>query len=226
MVTIKTPDLPESWLKALSSEFQKDYFKALKAFLLQEKAAHPNKIYPPGKQIFSAFHHTPLDELKVVIIGQDPYHGPGQANGLCFSVSDGIVQPPSLKNIFKEIERDLSIPTPSSGNLERWAKQGVMLLNATLTVRHKTPGSHQKRGWEQFTDKVIQTISSEKTDVVFLLWGSFAQQKAQLIDQSKHHILQTTHPSPFSAHRGFLGSGHFSKCNEILASKGLEPVSW
>ncbi len=226
MVTTKTPDLPESWLKVLANEFKKDYFKALKAFLLQEKAQYKNQIYPPGKQIFSAFHHTPLDDLKVVIIGQDPYHGPGQANGLCFSVADGIPQPPSLKNIFKEIERDLGTPPPASGNLERWAKQGVLLLNATLTVRHKTPGSHQKRGWEQFTDKVIKTISDEKQDVVFLLWGSFAQQKAQLVDRSKHHILQTTHPSPFSAHRGFLGSGHFSKCNDILTSKGRTPVQW
>jgi uracil-DNA glycosylase len=212
------------WKSKLNDEFQKPYFENLVKFVKEEYTHHV--VYPPSRLIFNAFDACEFDQTKVVIIGQDPYHGVGQANGLCFSVNDGVRIPPSLVNIFKEIERDLQIPMPLSGNLERWAKQGVLLLNATLTVRASSPGSHQQKGWEQFTDAVIRKVSEEKSNVVFMLWGAYAQQKGAVIDQTKHYVLQSPHPSPFSAHRGFLGNGHFSKANNFLASKGLPTIAW
>lgn len=214
-----------SWKPVLSDEFEKPYFNELIAFVKSEYAA---KIcYPKGSQIFSAFDHCHFDQVKVVIIGQDPYHGPNQANGLCFSVNDGIPFPPSLQNIFKEIQTELNKPMPKTGNLERWADQGVFLLNATLTVRQSEAGSHQGKGWEKFTDAVIKQISAEKENVVFLLWGGFAQKKAALIDASKHHILKSGHPSPLSANRGFwFGNKHFSQTNDFLRSRGLKEIEW
>ena len=218
-------DIHSSWKTQLDEEFHKPYFKDLTSFVKDEYSKH--QCFPPGKQIFAAFDWCPFDNLKVVIIGQDPYHGVGQANGLCFSVNDGIAHPPSLINIFKEIESDLGTPYPTSGNLERWAKQGVLLLNATLTVRAHNAGSHQKRGWETFTDAVIQSISDKKENVVFLLWGGFAKQKTKLIDTSKHHVLTTGHPSPLSANRGYwFGNKSFSKTNSQLEQVGLEPIVW
>lgn len=219
------PVLEESWKQAMRDEFTKPYFIELKKFLLQEKA-DGQIIYPAGSQLFNAFNLTPFNKVKVVILGQDPYHGIGQAHGLCFSVPDGVKPPPSLQNIFKEINSDLGIEIPDSGNLERWAKQGVLLLNALLTVRANQPASHHKRGWEQFTDKVIETISKEKSGVVFLLWGRFAQDKESLIDQSKHFILKAAHPSPFSAYNGFFGCKHFSKANEFLKKQGKNEIAW
>jgi uracil-DNA glycosylase len=213
-----------SWNSLLSEEFKKTYFAELVAFVRNEYKTEI--VYPPGKKIFSAFDHCPIPNLKVVIIGQDPYHGAGQANGLCFSVSDGIKPPPSLVNIFKEIESDLWKPIPNNGNLERWAKQGILLLNATLTVRANTAGSHQNRGWETFTDRVIELVSQEKEHVVFILWGAYAQKKAVLIDSSKHFIIMSPHPSPFSAHSGFFGSKPFSKANNYLKKVGLEEINW
>lgn len=214
-----------SWQNVLTDEFEKNYFHSLISFVKNEYLS--KKCFPKGSQIFSAFDHCPFDELKVVIIGQDPYHGVGQANGLCFSVNDGIPFPPSLINIFKEIETDLNIPNPITGNLERWANQGVLLLNATLTVREGEAGSHQGKGWEQFTDAVIQKISTEKENIVFLLWGSFAKQKGSKIDRTKHFVLETGHPSPLSANRGlWFGNKHFSKTNEYLIQKNLKPISW
>lgn len=218
-----SPQLDSSWLTAVNAEFSKDYFKSLKEFLVQEKANY--RVFPPGNRIFSAFNRTPLDKVKVVIIGQDPYHGFGQANGLCFSVSPGIRQPPSLQNIFKEIQSDLGIPVPKTGNLEPWADQGVLLLNATLTVRENQAGSHQHKGWEIFTDEVIRKISELKTGVVFLLWGNYAKAKEALIDKSRHHILFAPHPSPL-ARGGFFGCKHFSKTNEILKSQGQKEIDW
>lgn len=218
------PVIDESWKEALADEFAKPYFTQLKQFLIEERKKHT--IYPPGKLIFSAFNHTHFDNVKVVILGQDPYHGPGQANGLCFSVSDGITSPPSLVNIFKEIHNDLGYPLPTSGNLERWADQGVLLLNAMLTVRANEPGSHQGKGWEAFTDSVIQHISKEKEGVVFLLWGKYAQAKEKLIDAMKHYILKAPHPSPFSVHTGFFGCKHFSKVNELLKAQGRQEIDW
>lgn len=214
-----------SWKPVLNEEFEKSYFNELIEFV---KSEYRSKVcYPKGNQIFSAFDHCHFDEVKVVIIGQDPYHGPNQANGLCFSVNDGIPFPPSLYNIFKEIETDLGKTLPKTGNLERWADQGVFLLNATLTVRQSEAGSHQGKGWEKFTDAVIKKISEEKENVVFLLWGGFAQKKAALIDASKHHILKSGHPSPLSANRGFwFGNKHFSQANEFLKSKGLKEIEW
>ena len=213
-----------SWQNVLTEEFEKNYFHSLISFVKNEYLS--KKCFPKGSQIFSAFDHCPFDELKVVIIGQDPYHGVGQANGLCFSVNDGIPFPPSLINIFKEIETDLNIPNPKTGNLERWANQGVLLLNATLTVREGEAGSHQGKGWEQFTDAVIQKISTEKENIVFLLWGSFAKQKGSKIDRTKHFVLETGHPSPLSANRGlWFGNKHFSKTNEYLIQKNLKPIS-
>jgi uracil-DNA glycosylase len=191
---------------------------------LDEKKHH--SIYPKGKDIFNAFHYTPFDRVKVVILGQDPYHGIGQAHGLSFSVPNGVKQPPSLKNIFKEIAADLNLPLPATGNLSPWAKQGVLLLNTTLSVRVKQAGSHQKKGWEEFTDSVIQNISQKKEGVIFLLWGRFAQDKAELIDKNKHHILTAPHPSPFSVYRGFFGCKHFSKTNKLLAEQGLKEIDW
>lgn len=218
------PNIDPSWQKVLSEEFQKDYFKTLKHFLEEEKKTE--KIYPPGKQIFAAFDNTPFDKVKVVLIGQDPYHGPGQANGLCFSVSEGLRLPPSLQNIFKELKSDLNLAIPSSGDLSKWAKQGVLLLNTVLTVRHRQAGSHKDKGWEQFTDAVIKTLSDKKTNLVFILWGNFARSKKALIDPSKHYILEAPHPSPFSAHQGFFGSKPFSKTNAILQEAGKEPIDW
>ncbi|BDD11595.1 uracil-DNA glycosylase 2 (plasmid) [Fulvitalea axinellae] len=214
----------ETWKERLQEEFDKTYFGQLTDFVRSEYKT--GTIYPPAKLIFNAFDHCPFDKVKVVIIGQDPYHGPGQANGLCFSVNDGVVFPPSLRNIFKEINQDLGKEIPTSGNLERWADQGVLLLNATLTVKAAQAGSHQKKGWEIFTDAVIRIVSEQKENVVFFLWGSYAQKKGAVIDKSKHLALSSPHPSPLSAHRGFFGNGHFRKANEYLVSKGLEPVEW
>lgn len=213
-----------TWKSRLGQEFEKTYFLELTEFVRHEFSSQT--IYPPGREIFAAFDACPFEALNVVIIGQDPYHGPGQANGLCFSVRDGVRIPPSLVNIFKEIHQDLGKPIPSSGNLERWAHQGVLLLNATLTVRSGAAGSHQGKGWETFTDSVIQTVSREKTGVVFLLWGAYAQKKVELIDRSKHLVLMSAHPSPFSADRGFFGNKHFSKTNDYLRSHGLKEIDW
>jgi uracil-DNA glycosylase len=213
-----------TWKDRLGDEFEKPYFKELTRFVKQEYLEAT--VFPPGKEIFKAFDACEFDHVKVVIIGQDPYHGPGQANGLCFSVRDGIRVPPSLVNIFKEIKQDLGKPIPSSGNLERWASQGVLLLNATLTVRAGSPGSHQNKGWESFTDAVIKKISDERENVVFLLWGAYAQKKGEIINRSKHHVLMSAHPSPFSADRGFFGNKHFSKANQYLKSKGLKEIEW
>ena len=218
------PDIEQSWKAVLLDEFNKDYFIKLKQFLLDEKKHH--NIYPKGKDIFNAFNYTPFDRVKVVILGQDPYHGTGQANGLCFSVPDKVRQPPSLKNIFKELSTDLDLPLSETGNLSVWAKQGVLLLNATLSVRVKQAGSHQKIGWEELTNRVIQEISKKKEGVVFLLWGRFAQKNIQLIDETKHHILKAPHPSPFSAYSGFFGCKHFSKTNAILKKQGLSLIDW
>lgn len=218
-------EIEESWKSLLNDEFEQPYFKDLVNFVKQEYKSH--QCFPPGQLIFSAFDHCPLEKLKIVIIGQDPYHGINQANGLCFSVNDQIPHPPSLINIFKEIESDLGIPIPNSGNLERWAEQGVLLLNATLTVRAHQAGSHQKKGWEKFTDAVIKKISQEREGIIFLLWGGYAKNKSKLIDSSKHHILTSGHPSPLSANRGFwFGNKHFSKANSILSSKGDSTINW
>jgi len=213
-----------SWKEKLKNEFEQPYFNQLINFVKEEYRTQT--VYPPGKEIFRAFDCADFQDVKVVIIGQDPYHGMGQANGLCFSVRDGITMPPSLKNIFKEIEKDLGNPIPKSGDLERWANQGVLLLNATLTVRGSSPGSHQKKGWEEFTDAVIKVISEEKNNVVFLLWGAYAQKKGEIIDRAKHLVLMSAHPSPFSADRGFFGNKHFSKTNAYLKSKGLKEIDW
>lgn len=216
--------IAESWKNKLEPEFEKEYFKELVEFVKNEYSTY--KVFPKGKQIFSSFDHCGFDDLKVVIIGQDPYHGDGQANGLCFSVNDGIKMPPSLINIFKEIKDDQGKDFPQTGNLERWADQGVLLLNATLTVRAHSPGSHQDKGWEQFTDAVIKTISDEKEGIVFLLWGAYAQRKGEVINGEKHKILSSAHPSPFAAHKGFFGNKHFSTTNTYLQGKGLEPIDW
>lgn len=213
-----------SWLKVLEQEFSKSYFEELIAFVKKEYAS--TRVYPEGKNIFRAFEMCPFDAVKVVILGQDPYHGAEQANGLCFSVNDGVALPPSLQNMYKEISNDLGISPSTSGNLDRWAKQGVLLLNATLTVRANQAGSHQKRGWEQFTDAVVKTISDQKENVVFLLWGRYAQEKGKIIDSGRHHILQAPHPSPFSVHSGFFGCKHFSKTNEYLRSIGEKEIDW
>ncbi len=219
------PEIEESWKQILQQEFESEYFAKLKAFLLEDKKKYV--VYPPGKQIFSAFNLTPFNNVKVVILGQDPYHGTGQAHGLCFSVQDGIKPPPSLINIYKEIEDDLGIKmNTSKGNLEEWAKQGVLLLNATLTVRANIAGSHQNKGWENFTDYVIKALSVNKKGLVFILWGNFAQAKAKLIDSSKHFILKSAHPSPLSVYRGFYGCRHFSKTNELLRSIGEKEIDW
>ncbi len=213
-----------SWHTQLAAEFNKPYFAALTDFVRAEYTA--GTCYPPGKLIFNAFNLCPFDKVKAVIIGQDPYHEPGQAHGLCFSVNDGVRFPPSLVNIFSEISSDLGKPAPQSGSLVRWAEQGVLLLNATLTVRAHQAGSHQRRGWEEFTDAAIRALSAGREHIVFILWGSYAQGKAQLIDASKHLILRSVHPSPLSAHRGFFGNRHFSKCNGYLQSNGIEPIDW
>lgn len=213
-----------SWHERLRGEFEKPYFSALTDFVRSEYSA--TTCYPSGKLIFNAFNLCPFDKVKVVIIGQDPYHEPGQAHGLCFSVNDGVRFPPSLVNIFKEIQDDLGKPVPQSGSLVRWAEQGVLLLNATLTVRAHQAGSHQRRGWEEFTDAAIRALSSGREHLVFILWGSYAQSKAQIIDASKHLILRSVHPSPLSAHRGFFGNRHFSFCNNYLQDNGIEPIDW
>lgn len=217
--------IEESWKIRLGDEFAKPYFRELRMFILKE-LTHGKVIYPNGSQMFAAFDQTPFDNVKVVILGQDPYHGEGQANGLSFSVNDGVKIPPSLQNIFKEIYDELGITPPESGNLERWAKQGVLLLNSTLTVRENEPGSHQHQGWEIFTDEVIKIISAEKEHVVFMLWGKYAQSKEPLIDGSKHLILKAAHPSPFSAYNGFFGCDHFLNANVYLSKLGIEPINW
>ena len=216
--------IEESWKKQLQPEFEKDYFIKLTDFVRNEY--RNTQIYPPGKLIFNAFNLCPFDKTKVVIIGQDPYHGPGQAHGLCFSVNDGVVFPPSLKNIFKEIQDDLGIPVPESGNLTRWANQGVLLLNATLTVRAHLAGSHQKKGWEEFTDAAIRALAEQREHLVFILWGAYAQKKGAFINRNKHLVLASAHPSPLSAYNGFFGNRHFSRANEYLTAHGKEPVCW
>lgn len=216
--------IDESWRVLLHTEFKQPYFESLIDFVRKEYKS--GTVYPPGKEIFHAFDACRFVDVRVVIIGQDPYHGPGQANGLCFSVQNGVRLPPSLVNIFKEIKNDLGKPIPSSGDLDPWARQGVLLLNATLTVRASSPGSHQNKGWESFTDAVIRKISEEKENVVFLLWGAYAQKKGEIIDRHKHHVLMSAHPSPFSADRGFFGCKHFSKTNEYLKSKRLKEIEW
>ena len=216
--------IEESWKKQLQAEFEKDYFIKLTDFVRNEYAS--TQIFPPGKLIFNAFNLCPFDKAKVVIIGQDPYHGPGQAHGLCFSVNDGVAFPPSLKNIFKEIQDDLGIPVPESGNLTRWANQGVLLLNATLTVRAHQAGSHQKKGWEEFTDAAIRALAEQREHLVFILWGAYAQKKGAFIDRNKHLVLASAHPSPLSAYNGFFGNKHFSRANEYLMAHGETPVSW
>jgi len=218
------PKIENSWKAVLGEEFQAQYFNDLKTFLLDEKSKYT--IYPPGDRIFAAFDHTPFRDVRVVILGQDPYHGKGQAHGLCFSVPAGITKPPSLLNIFKEIRDDLGHSIPESGNLEKWARQGVLLINATLTVRANSAGSHQNKGWEQFTDAVIRKLSDERTGLIFILWGNFAMAKKNLIDNTRHFILTAAHPSPFSAHRGFFGCRHFSKTNELLQSMGKPEIDW
>ena len=219
------PAIKQNWNDVLNEQFRSEYFSALKQFLAEEKNSGKT-IYPPAKNIFSAFDLTPFEKVKVVLIGQDPYHGAGQSHGLCFSVPDGVRPPPSLGNIFKEMKTDLGIPVPANGNLEKWARQGVLLLNATLTVRADSPGSHQQKGWEKFTDAVISNLSSEKSGLVFILWGKYAQAKEALIDKTKHHVLKAAHPSPFSADSGFFGCKHFSKTNDILKQQGKEPIDW
>ena len=213
-----------SWKKLLADEFKKSYFNELTEFVRNEYKTHT--IYPPAKLIFNAFDKCSFDKLKVVIIGQDPYHGPGQAHGLCFSVNNGVIFPPSLRNIFKEIKNDLGKEIPENGNLTHWGEQGVLLINATLTVRANQAGSHQKKGWEQFTDAVIHKINEQKQNIVFILWGNFAIKKGLFIDQNKHLVLSSVHPSPLSASRGFFGNKHFSRTNEFLGQKGLSPINW
>lgn len=221
----KTPQIESSWLEALKDEFEKPYFPEIKKAIVND-INEGKVLYPPMDKIFNAFNHTPFDDVKVVILWQDPYHGPNQAHWLSFSVADGIPQPPSLKNMLKEINADLWIDIPTTGNLEPWAKQWVLMLNAILTVQKSTPASHAKIGWETFTDAVIKKISDEKTWIVFLLWGNFARSKIALIDTFKHSVLEAPHPSPFSAHNWFFGCKHFSKTNELLKEMGKEEIDW
>ncbi len=217
--------IEDSWKMQLLPEFEKEYFSDLVRFIKDEYAKH--RIFPPGKLIFNAFNTCPFDKVKVVIIGQDPYHGTGQAHGLCFSVPDGVEQPPSLQNIFKEIQEDTGTPVPRSGNLERWAHQGVLLLNATLTVRAHNAGSHQGKGWEEFTDAAIRRLAEKRENIVFMLWGNYAQRKGAFIDPKKHLVLKSVHPSPLSANRGgWFGNKHFSKANAYLEAHGISPVIW
>ena len=218
------PTIEESWKSVLSEEFNKLYFLELKEFLLEEKKKF--RIFPPGSLIFNAFNRTPFGRVKVVLIGQDPYHGYGQAHGLCFSVPNGIPKPPSLVNIFKELENDLGISPPPHGNLEKWADQGVLLLNATLTVRENQAGSHQRKGWESFTNEAIRQLSEQRKGLIFVLWGNFAIAKKELIDSTCHHVLTAAHPSPLSASNGFFGCRHFSKINEILRKQGSQEIDW
>lgn len=216
--------IEESWRERLQPEFDAPYFEQLTDFVRHEYAT--TRVYPPGREMFAAFEACPFDKVKVVILGQDPYHEPGQAHGLCFSVNDGVPFPLSLQNIFKEIHDDIGTPIPMSGNLTRWANQGVLLLNATLTVRAHQAGSHQNRGWERFTDAVIHRLADEREHLVFMLWGAYAQRKGEFIDRAKHLVLQSPHPSPLSAHRGFFGNHHFSRTNEYLVAHGMEPILW
>ncbi len=218
------PKLEESWKRLLINEFSKPYFFELKKFLLEERKKF--RIFPPGSLIFNALNHTPLDKVRVVMLGQDPYHGYGQAHGLCFSVPEGVPKPPSLINIFKEIESDLGIPPPVHGNLTKWSDQGVLLLNATLTVRENQAGSHQNRGWEIFTNEIIAQLSLHQSGLIFVLWGNFAIAKKSMIDTAKHFILTAAHPSPLSAHRGFFGCRHFSRINQLLKQMGKEVIDW
>jgi uracil-DNA glycosylase len=217
--------IEDSWKRVLSDEFEKPYFTELRRFLLSEKNAGKT-IYPPGSLIFNAFNSTPFDKVRVVILGQDPYHGAGQAHGLCFSVQHGVKPPPSLVNMYKELKDDVGFDIPNHGCLQKWTEQGVFLLNAILTVEANQPASHQKKGWEEFTNAVIQKLSKDKNGLIFILWGNFAQQKATLINESKHTILKAAHPSPFSAYNGFFGCKHFSKTNQILTQKGETPIDW
>ena len=217
--------LEAGWKEALREEFAKPYMQALADFLRQEKAAG-KEVYPPGALIFNALNSTPLERVKVVIIGQDPYHGPEQAHGLCFSVQPGVATPPSLLNIYKELKRDLNIDIAAHGCLQHWAEQGVLLLNTSLTVERGIAGSHADKGWGVFTDRVIEVVSQQREHLVFLLWGKHAQSKARLIDPSKHLVLCSPHPSPLSAHRGFIGNGHFSRCNKFLVQHGMTPIDW
>ena len=217
--------LDDSWLLHLGAEFDQPYMQQLREFLKQEKVAGKT-LYPSGAKLFNAFNSTPFEKVKVVILGQDPYHGPGQAHGLCFSVQRGVATPPSLKNIYKELATDLGIPTPPHGCLQAWAEQGVLLLNATLTVEQGNAGSHQRRGWEVFTDAAIAALSEHRENLVFFLWGSYAQKKGQVIDASRHCVLQSPHPSPLSAHRGFFGNHHFSRANQYLVQQGISPIDW
>lgn len=219
-----TPRLEASWLEVLRDEFNKDYFLQLKQFLVEEKSRY--RVFPQGSRIFAAFDTTAFRQVKVVILGQDPYHGEGQAHGLCFSVPAGIKPPPSLVNIFQELKNDLGIPIPSHGNLESWARQGVLLLNATLTVRENQAGSHQHKGWEQFTDTVIRALAEKREHLVFLLWGNYAQAKSAMIDPTRHMVLKAAHPSPLSVYRGFSGCRHFSLTNQYLESTGQSPIDW
>lgn len=216
--------IAESWKNALKSEFQKEYFTQLTSFVKNEYQTQT--VYPPGKEIFRAFDKCDFDQVKVVILGQDPYHGPDQANGLCFSVREGVPFPPSLVNVFKEVKGDLGKEIPPHGSLDSWAEQGVLLLNATLTVRAHQAGSHQKKGWEQFTDAVIHHLASQRQGIVYLLWGSYAQKKAAFLNVEENLVLKSPHPSPLSAYRGFLGNGHFSKANDYLREQGKEAINW
>ncbi|HRO98374.1 MAG TPA: uracil-DNA glycosylase [Flavobacteriales bacterium] len=218
------PDIGDGWYAELADAFAAPTFAALRSFLIAEREQHP--VYPRGRDIFNAFKLTPFQEVKVVLLGQDPYHGPGQAHGLCFSVPAGTPPPPSLQNMFQELQRDLGIPRPTSGDLSPWARQGVLLLNATLTVRAHQAGSHQGKGWEPFTDQAIRQLSAHHSGLIFLLWGRHAQQKESLIDADRHYILKAPHPSPLSAHRGFIGCGHFRQVNELLLAQGKTPIDW
>ncbi|MDD5978207.1 MAG: uracil-DNA glycosylase [Bacteroidales bacterium] len=221
---IKKPDIESSWYEVLKQEFEEPYFYEIKSFLIQEKRQYI--VYPPSQLIFNAFNLTPFDKVKVVILGQDPYHNVGQANGLAFSVPNGIMPPPSLKNIFKELQSDIGMPIPTNGNLESWAREGVLLLNSCLTVRANNPASHQGIGWQRFTDAAINALSEKKEHIVFLLWGNYAIAKEKLIDTRKHLVLKTVHPSPLSANRGFFGCKHFSQTNTYLSSNGISPIKW
>ncbi len=225
VVVFGRPQLVESWRQALKKEFEKEYMIQLRNFLAQEKTAQKT-IFPKGSEYFAALNETPLEKVKVVILGQDPYHGPGQAHGLCFSVRPGVKPPPSLQNIFRELQSDLGIEPPLHGCLKSWAEQGVLLLNATLTVEAGRAGSHQGRGWETFTDQIIALLNERREGLVFMLWGSYAQKKGQFIDRKRHLVLEAPHPSPLSAHRGFLGCRHFSKANTYLQSQGQEPINF
>lgn len=221
---IKKPDIESSWYEVLKQEFEEPYFYEIKSFLIQEKRQYI--VYPPSQLIFNAFNLTPFDKVKVVILGQDPYHNVGQAHGLAFSVPNGIMPPPSLKNIFKELQSDIGMPIPTNGNLESWAREGVLLLNSCLTVRENNPASHQGIGWQRFTDAAINALSEKKEHIVFLLWGNYAIAKEKLIDTRKHLVLKTVHPSPLSANRGFFGCRHFSQTNTYLSSNGISPIKW